>query len=1083
MTTQTATGDRGLVGREPELDELQAGLDTALSGHGRLILLAGEAGIGKSRLTDEIAKEARGRGARVLFGRCWEAGGAPPYWPWVQVCRAYLQDKDDGAIQSLVGANAPHLVQMLPELEEAFKDLAVPTGLDPESARFRLFEAATLFLGTAARRAPLVLILEDLHAADEPSLLLLQFLTREIADLQIFIVATYRDTELRQGLSAALAELARQPVTRRRHLGGLSQPDVATLIESATGIRPRPEVIESIYADTEGNPLFVVECARLLAAEGKLGAAPGPQVTIKIPDTVREVIRRRLSHLTDGCRELLAMASVLGRDFSIDPLLWLNGWSSKHVMELLDEAVQAQVATEVAGTLDTFRFAHALIRDTLYDEIPPTRRAGLHSRVGDALERLYGDSTEPPVAELAHHFFLAARAGRADKSLQYLWKAADLAASRLAYEEAARQYEMALQVLELKRPPDEAAKCEVLLRLGDALARAGNAGGAKDAFLRGAEIARRRGLSEELARAALGYGGRFVWEAGRGDPHLVPLLEDALAALQDEQSPLRARLMARLAGGPLRDEVNRERRAEMSQQAVELARRLAEPATLAYVLDGRYAAVWWPDNLDERLEIARELVEASEAAGDKERAHQAHHYRCLALLEQGDMSGVHGELDAKRVLAEELRQPAQRWYVVSVEACLAIFGGRFDAAEELIREIFDLGRRSLGPTAEAYMIGQLYSLRRLQGRLQEVEPRLEDVARRFPTYPVVACQLAHAWAELGKHEEARELLLQLGEDDFARIPKNAEWLFCMVLLSEAASLLGDGGRAEALYDALLPYRSRNAVSPPDACTGSVERNLGLLSSTLGRLGDADAHFRAALEWNQRMGATPWVAMTQHQYAELLLSWGEQPQRERAIQLGRAAYETARTLGMEALIRSSSALLGEVGEDVTAEGTRTRRTFMFTDIVRSTSLVEAMGDQAWHNLRAWHDRTLRSLFTRYGGEEVDHAGDGFFVAFREASAAAKCAMAIQRALADHRRQHGFAPSVRIGIHAADAVQDHEGYGGRGVHEAARIGALAEGDEIIASLATAEEAPDLEISNARTVDLKGVSQPVDVVNIRW
>lgn len=1072
-----------MVGREPELVELQAALDTALSGHGRLVLLAGEAGIGKSRLTDEIAKEARERGARVLFGRCWEAGGAPPYWPWVQVCRTYLQDQDEGAIQSLVGTNAPHLAQMLPELQDAFKDLAVPTGLDPESARFRLFEAATSFLGAAARRAPLVLILEDLHAADEPSLLLLQFLAREIADLQIFIVATYRDTELRQGLSSGLAELARLPVTQRHHLSGLSEPDVATLIESATGIRPRAEVVESIYADTEGNPLFVVECARLLAAEGSLGAAPGPPVIIKIPDTVREVIRRRLSHLTDECRELLAMASVLGRDFSIDPLLWLNGWSSEQVMQLLDEAVQAQVATEVTGTLDTFRFAHALIRDTLYDEIPPTRRAGLHSRVGDALERLYGDSTERPVAELAHHFFFAARAGRADKSLQYLWKAADLAASRLAYEEAARQYEMALQVLELKRPPDEVAKCEVLIRLGDALARAGNAGGAKDAFLRGAEIARRRGFSEELARAALGYGGRFVWEAGRGDPHLVPLLEDALAALENEESPLRARLMARLAGGPLRDEVDRKRRAEMSRQAVELARRLRDPPTLAYVLDGRYAAVWWPDNLDDRLQIASELVEAADAAGDKERALQAHHYRCLALLEQGDMSGVHGELDAKRVLAEELRQPAQRWYVVSVEACLAVFGGRFQEAEKLIGEILDVGHRVQGPMADAYMVGQLYSLRRLQGRLTEVESTLEDLARRFPTYPVVACQLTHAWVDLGRHEKAQGLLDDLGKDDFARIPKNDEWLFCMALLAEAASSLGDPKKAEALYKVLLDYRSRNAVSPPDACTGSVERNLGLLSAALGRFEDADAHFTAALEWNQKMGATPWVALTQHQYAELLLSLGEQPQRERAIELGRAAYETARALGMEALIRSTSALLGGLGEEVTGEGQRTRRTFMFTDIVRSTSLVEAMGDQAWHNLRAWHDRTLRFLFIRHGGEEVDHAGDGFFVAFREATAAAKCAMAIQQSLADHRRQHGFAPSVRIGIHAADAVQDGEGYGGRGVHEAARIGALAEGDEIIASLATAEEAPNLEISNARTVALKGVSQPVDVVNIRW
>ncbi|HEX2090069.1 MAG TPA: AAA family ATPase [Actinomycetota bacterium] len=1074
--------DRGLVGREDELDELRQGLENALSGRGQLFLLAGEAGIGKSRLSEEIAREARDRGARVLMGRCWEAGGAPPYWPWVQAFRAALRDLDHETIRSLLGVRAPHLAQMLPEVLDAFDDLSLPTGLDPESARFHLFDAAATFVRNAARQRPLVGILDDLHAADEPSLLLLRFIAQEVAEARVLIVATYRDTEMRRGLAAAVADLVRQPTTRRRSLTGLSLPQVEELIESTTTIRPPAPVSETIYQETEGNPLFVAECARLLAAEGSLTNVAGATVTIKVPESVREVIERRLRHLSGDSRELLAMASVLGRDFALDPLLSLDGRSPADALDLLDEALRTGVAVEVPGSPGTFRFAHALIRDTLYDEIPPKRRMELHGRIGDALEDLYGETVDPPVAEMAHHFFRAARVGWLDKALPYLRRAAALAASRLAYEEAARHAEMALNVLDLKRPPDETTRCEVLLQLGDALARAGDAEGAKDAFLRGAEIARVRGMSDQLAHAALGYGGRFVWEAGRGDPHLLPLLEDALSALENEQSPLRARLMARLAGGPLRDELDRERRAEMSRRAVELARQLGDPATLAYVLDGRYAAVWWPDNLHERLQIGDEFLAAAENAEDKERLLQARHYRCLAFLEMGQMQRVYQELDEKRRLAEELHQPAQRWYVVSVEACLAVFQGRFEEAETLIDDMFQLGRRVQGDMAEPYMIGQLYSLRRLQGRLSEVEPTLNNLTKRFTTYPVLACELAETFAELGHRAKAGQVLSLLAEDDFSRLPKAEEWIFGMTLLSDTATILGDRSKADALYERLRPYADRNALSAPDACSGSVERNLGELARVLDRFDEAERHFGAALARNEEMGATPWVAMTQHHYGAMLLSSGSETARPRAIELLRASLETARTLGMSSLTRATAKSLGDVGESVPWTS-RTTRTFMFTDIVKSTPLLEAIGDEAWENLKGWHDRTLRSLFSRHGGDEVDHAGDGFFIAFSDPQRAVNCAIAIQQALADHRRQQGFAPFVRIGVHTAEAMETAEGYGGRGVHEAARIGSLADANEIVASRRTAEELSEFTARNARTVELKGVSEPVEVVNIDW
>lgn len=1084
--TGSASGAGGFglfVGRDRELEALRAGLNDALDGRGRLFLVGGEPGIGKSRLADEVAAEGRARGARALWGRCWEAGGAPAYWPWVQCLRSYLREADPQAIRRHIGMGAPYLIHLLPEIHELAPDVPAPQVGDPEGARFRLFDAAATFLRNAAADQPLVLVLDDLHAADEPSLLLLRFAAREIGDTQLLILATFRDTELGPDspLSAALAQLAREAATRQLLLGGLTEPRVARLIEATTGEPPPDSLVRAIHAETEGNPLFVGEILRLLATEGLLHAAPDdPSWQLAIPQGVREAIARRLRHLSEGSNRTLGLAAVVGREFDLDLIAALSERSADDVLELFDEASAARVVTDVPGSPGRLRFAHALIRETLYQALPTTRRVRLHRQVGETLERFHRDDPEPHLAELAHHFFQAAHAGLASRAVEYARRAGDRASGLLAYEEAARLYRMALGALQSDRSVDEAARCDLLLLLGDALARAGDAERAKEVFLEAAAVARRKGLASSLARAALGYGGRFVWEAARGDPHLRQLLEDALAALGDEESALRARVMVRLAAGPMRDDVAREARAELSRRSVEMAQRVDDPPTLAYVLDGRYAAVWWPDNLDDRLSLSAELVAAAGRAGDRERQLQGHHYRCLALLEVGDMHGLHRELQAKARLAEELRQPAQWWYLISVQSTLAIFTGRFEEAERLIDEVFELGERAQGPMARAYEITHLYLLRRLQGRLEEVEPTIQSLSREYSTYPVLRCELAQVRMELGQTDLAKRELLELARDDFAVLPKNDEWLFGMSLLAEVAAALGDVTRAAALYDTLHPYATRNAVSAPDGCSGSISRNLGVLASALGRPEPAAHHFEDALAVNERAGARPWVAQTQYEYAGMLLADGSDLARANELLL--EALETARELGMTALEGRASRLLEEAG-GIPTRGRRIARTFMFTDIVRSTALVEAMGDEAWEDVSRWHDATLRSLFNDHGGEEVDHAGDGFFVVFAGPPQAIKCAIAIQRALAEHRSVHGFAPRVRIGLHAAEATRVGSVYRGRGVHEAARIGALAEGDEIVATRRTAQAVDGVELSRPRSASIKGISEPVEVVTIQW
>lgn len=898
------------VGRERERTILAAGLEQAIAGRGRLFLIGGEPGIGKSRLADIFDSDARQRGVNVLWGRCWEAGGAPAYWPWVQSIRAQLRGDDPETLRRQLGLGAPHLAKILPEIRDLFADLPDLPSLDPETARFQLFDAAASFLKNAARLRPLMLILDDLHAADTPSLLLLQFLAGLLPTARICAVGTYRTTELTPDhpLAAAITELVRQPATHPLLLGGLSEPDVARFIELTTGIVPPEQLVNAVHRETEGNPLFVGEVVRLLAHEGRLeGAAQKPLWRLNVPQGVRQVIGRRLAHLSEDCNAILTIAAAFGREFSVEALERVSGTAGARLLELLDEAEGARVITEGPGMLGSLRFSHVLIRETLYDELTPTRRIRLHRQIGEMLETFYAGNPDPHLAELAYHFFEAAPGGPLEKAITYAKAAGDRAVRLLAYEEAVRLYQMTLQAVEAGEPIDQALRCDLLLGLGDAQARAGDASSAKATYLSAAEVARARGMADRLARAALGYGGRFVWEALRGDRHLVPLLEEALGALGPEVSGLHVRLMARLAGGPLRDDVNRERRAVLSEAAVEMARRLGDPSTIAYALDGRYAAIWWPENLEERLAISEELIQAAEQANDKERALQGHHYRSLALLELGDMPGVYAEVEAKARLAEELKQPPQLWYLNAVRATLATFEGRFAEAEQLIPEVFKLGFRAQGSMAVVYRTFQLYTLRREQGRLAEVEDTVRRAVHDFPTYAVSRCMLAHLSAELGRTDDAREIFEGFAAQGFALAPPE-EWLYGMSLLAEVAGSLGDRRHAAALYDVLLPYAFRAAVSAPDVCTGSISRPLGILAAAMERWEDASRHFDDALKMNRKMGARPWVAWTKFDYARMLVTRNRTGDRETAADFLTQAITAARELGMVTLLQRAAPVL-------------------------------------------------------------------------------------------------------------------------------------------------------------------------------
>jgi DNA-binding SARP family transcriptional activator len=900
-----------LVGREEQVDQLHSGLDAAFHGRGRLLMIGGEAGIGKTRLADELARDARDFGARVVWGRCWEAGGAPAYWPWVQVLRSLLHDRDNLDLRSFGGAGASSLLALIPELGESSPRPGSPVS-ESEGARFQLFDAVAWLLRESGDMQHLVVILDDLHAADTPSLLLLQFLAGQLEGARLLLVGLYRDDDPGEDgiLSSCLAALAREQSTRRMRLTGLSVGDTAALIVAMTGRELADNVARTIQAETEGNPLFVGEIVRLLEAEGKLERPRDEhRGGRKLPDTVKEVIGQRLRRLAPESRRLLCAASTLGREFGVRELAAVSGIDEDAVLETFDEAITARVLVE-ASSVDRLRFSHALVRDALYEELGAADRRAAHLRAGEILEGFYSFNPEPHLAELAHHFFEALPSGDPTRAVAFAQRAGDHAIALLAYEEAARLFALALRALDLQAGDVNENRCTLLVALGDARARAGDEPAAREAFLEAGAIAARAGLPVHQARAALGYGGRFVWSRASNDAHVIPSLEAALQALPADASSLQVRLMARLSGA-LRDHPSRERRASLSAQAVETARGLGDPATLAYVLDGHYSAIWGPETSDERLAIADEIIDLALKVADDERAIQGRFYRVSSKMELGRMSEAETELDIVGEKAAALRQPAQLWITAATRANLALFQGRFDEAQALIADALTLGQLAQRRDAVLSQRLQLFVLQREVGIDSEIESLINDAVSEFPTRPVFRCALAYIHADLGDASRAKAAVDDLAAQAFAAIRQDNEYLFSLAFLADAVDTLGDVRAATVLYDLLVPHAHLNAINSDEVATGSVSRTLGVLARALSRSDAAARHFDAAIVHNRDMGARPWTAHAQHDYGRMLLERDAPDDRDSAHQLLSAAAQEFETLGMTPWLERAAQLLAVV----------------------------------------------------------------------------------------------------------------------------------------------------------------------------
>ncbi len=790
-----------LVGRDTELAVLDSLVSRAVAGAGGVVLLCGEPGVGKTRLAREIA--GRADGVAVSWGACRECEGAPPLWPWMQVLK-WL----GGPASTAIAADGP-------------------------TARFQLFERIGEALRESAAAMPQLVVIDDLHRADEASLRLLAYLSEALWPAPIGMVVTYRDTEVPPAslVAGVIAGLARGSGTDRCELGGLSEETVARWLRAAglDGIDAG-----DLHARTGGNPLFISESIRLFAS----GSRPGTRLR-----SVGEVIRERLAPLPDDCREALEVASVLGRDFDYAPLAAALRTSPSRAVAALDPAVDARLVGPEGSRAGAYRFVHTLIRDAVEEQIAPSRRAELHARVFAALR----DTGWGQAADLAHHAVLARPAVSDEVVAAAAGSAAEAADRLLAWQDAAAWWQTTIT---LTRPRDR-VDSGLLVRLGRSLLLAGHVDEARARFEAAAEEAARTGDGAVLAASALAVGETVAEVAA--DPKLVALLDRARRhpAVPAE---LHARLLARWAIATYWQPGGRDESRRASLAAVELAEQGGDTESLGAALIARQFTLRGPDFLEERLSAGVAVLEIATRQGDQDLRFRARQWLVPDRYQIGALGQVAADVADMAAIAEAHRNPLQRWWVLIYRGLLVGFAGREAEAEDLAHEAAALGRRLGLPAADAYRIGQLGRVYWAAGRLADLGDDIEQALTRFPGLVTLGCLRALANATAGRTAEAVREIEALAADGFAALPRDSLYLASLAILGEATITCRATDLARPILDELAPYASRNLIQGVPVGWGAAAWHIARLHWLLGQRGQAARAAAVAQRLHRRWGA-------------------------------------------------------------------------------------------------------------------------------------------------------------------------------------------------------------------------------------
>ncbi|GAB1818952.1 BTAD domain-containing putative transcriptional regulator [Herbidospora sp. RD11066] len=821
----------GLVGRDDWLARLTGHLVDTSAGRGTLVLVTGEPGVGKTGLARALTATAAAMGLRTGWGRCEESAGAPPLWPWSQAL-----DTTD----LLPGADG--------------------TAADLDTVAFRLAEATAALLREGG---PALLVLDDLHWADGDTLHLVRRIGPMLATLPVVLLLTSRDAEadVSPELAEALADLARADLVRVG-LRGLDQEGVRDYVARRHGVEIPDEVAAALRERTNGNPFFIGELVQLLAEERRL-TDPGAPAALRVPDGVRDVVRRRISQLPDDVEPLLSMAAVYGRTFDADLVEAASGLTGEAAMTATEAALLAGLIEEEG---EGHRFTHALVREAIYARLPPGRRRLLHAALAREIE---ARSARTRFTELAHHY---GRAGteHARAAWTYATRASAVAARQPAPAEAARLQEAALAALSRDRTATDADRHEVLLDLALARKRAGYERQAWEAAREAAEVALAGGDVVAAARAAVTTTTDAIWswrEYQVVDVAATALFERLARELPAGHEPLRARLLAALAGEIYYGPGTADRSVALSTEAETLARDHGTRADLARVLELRHVAYERPQLLDERLAASRELVELAETADDPAARARALVFRGRDQLEHGDVGAALRHYRAARELAERHALAPALVVLTWADAILAVARGRFAEAEKAIADAREFHSGTTVPGATEIPFALTATLNLARGTLPAIAPLLAGGAEATGL-PLLREWHALALLRDGRADEARAALGPWRQQP--EVPRNYMWLTHMAIRAELWSELGSPDAVHDLYADLSPYADRIVIGGTGITfAGFAGHHVGLLARAAGDRDTAVDLLRAALRHNEDAGFRPFASATARELATTL----------------------------------------------------------------------------------------------------------------------------------------------------------------------------------------------------------------------
>ena len=897
------------VGRVQERERVAAAWAAAREGEGRLVLVCGEPGIGKTRLAVELAGEARRAGATVLYGRCDDEPGAP-YQPWREALAHLVEVVPDDLLGEHVALHGGELARLVPSLAMRVSDVPRPQATHPEAERYLLFGAAVELLQRAASRAPVLLILDDLHWATRPTLALLKHLHGALRPAPLLVVATYREPG---GPSAPLAELLadlhREPGVERIALAGLGPREAQTLLETSAGhvLDDRGAAFaHELNRETGGNPFFLGEMVRHLVESGAIArddegrwTAATNLATLELPASIHEVVSGRVARLGSDAERVLRAAAVIGREFEVDLLARVAGIDADDALDALEAAAAAALVAEAPDRAGRFAFVHALVNHALTAALTGARRARMHARVAQALEEHHPTRPDPPLGELAQHWAAADGEHARVKAVEYATRAGRAALAQVAPDEAVRWFAQALEVQGALSDPDPSERRELLLALGEAELQAG-VPGFRETLLEVAALAREAGDADRLIRAALTNSRGYFSAAGFVDEDRVAVLEAALEQAE-RHDPRRAGLLALLGAELLWSPDDHLRRRALSDEAVELVRAGGDPAAIAHVLTLRVTTVWWPETLAERLAITAELVTLAEAGDDPVQRFWALIWRGMTVLQAGDTEDADRCLAALRRLVTRLGQPRLKFVLGTQETVRAQFHGRLDEAERSANAAVGIGMETGEPDALSLFAAQLGPIRWQQGRLSEVVDLLAHIVEEAPGVAVFGAMHALAELEAGHEASARDLLERAATDDFAGIPADPVKLGTHALWAEVAAQLGATAPAAALLARMEPWRDQ-VILDALGTLGSAARPLGMLAAALDRMHEADVHFAHALQVHERMRAPSLHARTKLDWGLALQRAGRPEDAARAGALLEQAAQAMRDLALPAVER-------------------------------------------------------------------------------------------------------------------------------------------------------------------------------------